>query len=116
MVAEPGNGPFETGLQNDVFLKWAKNMAPYDRDSRNQQDLLSWCWPNGKISYPGESLACSKLASGDSACLLFSDFFYNQTQIWWQSEIDKFCNDEENGVYLDGAWIVRLRDWRICDT
>lgn len=85
VVAEPGNGPFETGLQSNVFLKWSKNMAPYDRDSRNQQDLLSWCWPNGKISYP--------------------DFFYNQTQVWWQSEIDKFCNDEENGVYLDGAWI-----------
>lgn len=61
VVVERTNDPYMRGIAKDVFLKWAKGMEPYDKDAVNPQDLIGWCWPNGKISYPGKQQNYKKI-------------------------------------------------------
>ena len=75
LVIERNNSAYMTGVENDVYVKWPENLAPYDKDNINPKSndvirlafnfnikhkidfvhehfkYLSWCWPNGKISY-----------------------------------------------------------------
>lgn len=46
------NTIYMDGLENDIYVKWPEHMAPYDKDALDpeQNDVISWCWPNWKIS------------------------------------------------------------------
>jgi hypothetical protein len=49
---EKNNTYYMTGVEKDIYVKWPGFMTPYDKDAINFGDVISWCWPNGKISYP----------------------------------------------------------------
>jgi hypothetical protein len=70
-----------------IYIKWPKNMAPYDKDALNKDDMISWCWPNGKLSYP--------------------DYLYEETHTWWEESIRNFIADGQKGTGCDmaGIWI-----------
>jgi hypothetical protein len=74
------------GLKKDIYVKWPKYMAPYDKDSFNEDDMISWCWPDWKISYP--------------------DYMYEPTQEWWTKSLREFMANETYGCDMDGVWIV----------
>ena len=38
------------GVEADIYVKWPENLAPNDKDALNDHDVISWCWPNWKIS------------------------------------------------------------------
>ena len=44
------------GVEADIYVKWPKNLAPNDKDALNDDDVISWCWPNWKISKIESSL------------------------------------------------------------
>ena len=53
LVMERNNTIYMTGVEKDIYVKWPQNLAPYDKDCINQpecNDVISWCWPNGKLS------------------------------------------------------------------
>lgn len=72
-----------------VYIKWPKYMTPYDKDALNKDDMISWCWPNGKISYP--------------------DFMNENTQVWWEQSLREFMSpraiSDSTGTNLAGIWI-----------
>ena len=51
-MIETNNTIYMNGLENDIYVKWPENMSPYDKDALDpeQEDVISWCWPNWKIS------------------------------------------------------------------
>lgn len=72
-MIERNNSYYMNGIRKKdggVFVKWPKNMAPYDKDALNKDDMISWCWPNGKISYP--------------------DYMHDETHVWWEESLRYF--------------------------
>lgn len=69
LVLERNNSFYMTGVENDIYVKWPTNLAPYDRDNINPEtnDAISWCWPNAKISYP--------------------DYMDDNTHKWWEQSL-----------------------------
>ena len=67
-------------------VKWPEFMTPYDRDALNLGDVVSWCWPNAKISYP--------------------DFLNDKTHDWWYESFLEFTTNKVNGTNMAGIWIV----------
>jgi alpha-glucosidase (family GH31 glycosyl hydrolase) len=72
-----------------VFIKWPKYMAPYDKDAIVQDDMLAWCWPNAKLSFP--------------------DFLSEETHLWWEESLRDFMSPSSilagNGSNMAGIWI-----------
>ncbi len=84
---ETNNSVYMDGKEADIYVKWAANLEPYDKDQLNPGDMLSWCWPNAKIAYP--------------------DFMNTKSHTWWGEQITKFIANAENGNGADiaGLWI-----------
>ena len=40
LVMEPNNTLYVNGLNDDVYVKWPINLAPYDIDSKNNNDMV----------------------------------------------------------------------------
>jgi hypothetical protein len=49
---ETNNSIYMNGKDQDIYIKWPTNLAPYDKDALNKDDMISWCWPNAKIVFP----------------------------------------------------------------
>lgn len=85
LVMEPNNTLYVNGLNDDVYVKWPINLAPYDIDSKNNNDMISLCWPKGKLSYP--------------------DYLNEKTHTWWKKQVKNFIESEKDGSDMDGLWI-----------
>jgi alpha-glucosidase (family GH31 glycosyl hydrolase) len=84
---EKNNTYYMTGVQkgpDGVYVKWPQTLAPYDKDNLNKDDMISWCWPNGKLAYP--------------------DFLYEKTHEWYEDVIRDFTTSP-NGTDFNGIWI-----------
>ena len=72
-----------------IYTKWPENLAPYDKDALNKDDMISWCWPNGKLSFP--------------------DYLYEDTHLWWEESLRDFMAPSSilagNGSNMAGVWI-----------
>jgi len=89
LVIERNNSHYMRGVDQDIYIKWPKNFEPYDKDSINPGDMISWCWPNGKISYP--------------------DYMNEKTHDWWFGTIQSFINNATGGSDMAGIWIVKKK-------
>ena len=85
LVMERNNSLYVSGLEKDIFVKWPKNMEPYDRDNLGNDEMISWCWPNGKLVYP--------------------DYINTKTHDWWFDVIKEFTSNSVNGSDMNGMWI-----------
>ncbi|XP_014679927.1 PREDICTED: sucrase-isomaltase, intestinal-like [Priapulus caudatus] len=72
--------PYNSGIAEDVFVKWAEGRSP-DRDEYNNDNMLGYVWPTGKTVFP--------------------DFFLERTQQWWKDLIVK----ERQKLNFDAIWI-----------
>lgn len=93
LVIEQNNSYYMNGVNRPnggVYIKWPEYLAPYDKDSLNKDDMISWCWPNGKISYPD----------------YLND---NETHEWWEASLRDFMSPEAirdgTGTNAAGIWI-----------
>ncbi|XP_053395701.1 maltase-glucoamylase-like [Mercenaria mercenaria] len=74
--------PYDTGVTDDVFIKWPNNTGPLDSRPEPDSDImLGYVWPKGKVAFP--------------------DFLNNRTHDWWSKTITKF----HDTLAFDGLWI-----------
>lgn len=92
MVIERNNSFYMNGVNRPnggIYIKWPKQFAPYDKDALNKDDMISWCWPNAKISYP--------------------DYLNEDTHAWWEESLRDFMSSEAvtngTGSNVAGIWI-----------
>ncbi|XP_060598146.1 sucrase-isomaltase, intestinal-like [Ruditapes philippinarum] len=76
-----GYWPYDTGVSEDVFIKWPNNTGPMDSRPNNSDIMLGYVWPKGKVAFP--------------------DFLNNGTKDWWSKAITKF----HDTLNFDGLWI-----------
>jgi hypothetical protein len=82
---EPNYGPYISGLEKDVFIKWPKDQNPQFNETGNDY-VLGYVWPEGKTVFP--------------------DFFKKITGDWWKNEIKKHYN---NVLKFDGYYFLFKR-------
>lgn len=82
---ERNNSLYVSGLEKDIYVKWPNNMQPYDKDNLGTNEMISWCWPNGKLMYP--------------------DYMNSNTHDWWFEVIREFVSNPRNGSDMNGIWI-----------
>ncbi|RNA26970.1 Sucrase, partial [Brachionus plicatilis] len=85
LVMERNNSLYVKGLEKDIYIKWPNNLQPYDKDNLGTNEMISWCWPNGKLMYP--------------------DYMNANTHDWWFEVIKEFVTNPVNGSDMNGIWI-----------
>jgi len=80
---------FTKGYQQDVFIKWPKNIPIAERNNPsnapNDKDVMyGRVWPRGPAAFP--------------------DFLKNATRSWWKDRVDHLYRNLS--IKFDALWIV----------
>lgn len=84
LVMDRGNlnyKPYLTGVEQDIYIKWPKNMSP-DFNETMSDIMLGYCWPDDKVAYP--------------------DFMNQRSEKWW---IDLILEYRQANISFDALWI-----------
>jgi alpha-glucosidase len=108
LVIEKNNTFYMTGVDNDIYIKWPTNLAPYDKDivsQNSKDDAISWCWPNGKISMHLRLKLIFNYLNFQFLNIGYPDYLNNKTHKWWEQSLKDFMSNETYGCDMDGIWI-----------